>query len=157
MNIITGIYLIQNKINGKNYVGSSININCRWNKHKSLLRRGLHKNENLQIEWNKYGEDCFKFEVVEKIPDGQSLQEAEDVWLKAHHGEQYCYNTGRRSDAPWRGGPKELHTAYGHAELSQRGIGPDSIGVDIRRSRCNCRVVGVQRRHCGSQRRVVGV
>ena len=34
MENITGIYSIKNKINGKVYIGKSINIYNRWKQHK---------------------------------------------------------------------------------------------------------------------------
>lgn len=63
---ICGIYTITNKINGKLYLGSSIDINKRWHKHKTELRKKRHKNQHLQNSWNKYGEHNFDFIIVEK-------------------------------------------------------------------------------------------
>jgi group I intron endonuclease len=65
---MSGIYKIKNLINGKTYIGSTISkFNSRWNCHKSTLRRNVHKNRYLQSSWNKYGENHFKFEIVETI------------------------------------------------------------------------------------------
>jgi group I intron endonuclease len=63
----TGIYKIVNQIDGRYYVGSSCNIKERWSKHKRLLRQGNHTNDFLQRAWKKYGEDSFKFEIVESV------------------------------------------------------------------------------------------
>jgi group I intron endonuclease len=57
----SGIYTIYNKINGKQYVGSSINIRKRWNEHRSKLRRHKHHSRILQYAWDKYGEGAFIF------------------------------------------------------------------------------------------------
>lgn len=43
-----GIYKILNTANNKVYIGSSININNRWAKHKALLRHNKHENPKLQ-------------------------------------------------------------------------------------------------------------
>lgn len=59
---ISGIYCITNKINGKKYIGCSIDIHRRWwqhsnmnqNKHTSALRNALIK----------YGIDNFEFEII---------------------------------------------------------------------------------------------
>lgn len=62
----SGIYKIENKINGKLYVGSTVNFTRRWWKHRALLRHGKHPNSHLQASWDKYGEDAFSFSIVEQ-------------------------------------------------------------------------------------------
>lgn len=110
------VYKIRNVVNGKFYVGSSMRKDHRFRDHVRLLRKGGHHCSHLQSAWNKYGEDCFKFEVVEVVPDSQNLQAAEDVWLEKFFGTAECYNTGRRSDAPWRGGEKKNHPNFGRTK-----------------------------------------
>lgn len=107
------IYKIRNVTNDKFYVGSTTDTRERFRTHRSRLRNNRHHSPYLQAAWNKHGEDCFKFEVIEIVPEGASLQAAEDVWLAEHVGQRYCYNVSRFSDAPWRGVPKELHPSYG--------------------------------------------
>lgn len=60
----TGVYCIFNKANNKTYIGSSINIRLRKNRHICLLRKGVHINSHLQNAWNKYGEDNFRFVIL---------------------------------------------------------------------------------------------
>lgn len=97
------IYKIVNLVNDKFYVGSTIHKKVRFRQHRKLLRGNRHHCKHLQAAWNKYGEEKFDFRVVEEVPDAVSLQEVEDRWLKEHVGQEYCYNTGRTADAPWRG------------------------------------------------------
>lgn len=61
-----GVYKITNTINGKVYIGQSVNIDGRFRQHKKLLRDNNHINYLLQDDWNIYGEDAFTFEVVQK-------------------------------------------------------------------------------------------
>ena len=61
---VCGIYKIVCN-NAKFYIGSSKNIQQRFYKHRRELRKGVHKNEHLQYAYNKYGEECFTFEVIE--------------------------------------------------------------------------------------------
>ena len=75
-----GIYKIENKINGKVYIGSSNNIKRRWQKHKSLLKHNKHQNSHLQASWNKYGEDNFIFSIVELCSES-SLLEREQYFI----------------------------------------------------------------------------
>jgi group I intron endonuclease len=62
---VSGIYKIQSKIKPERiYIGSSININSRWSKHKGDLSRGSHDNQRLQNHVNKYGIDDLEFSII---------------------------------------------------------------------------------------------
>ena len=80
----SGIYAIKNVINGRHYVGSSGNLIERWKQHKRSLNRNVHANPYLQNSWNKYGEDIFIFNVVEKC-DPKFLIARETFWIKKLH------------------------------------------------------------------------
>jgi len=64
-----GIYMIKNKINGKFYIGSSVDIAYRWARHKRQLRNGNHHSIHLQRAWDKYGEENFEFKVIEECSE----------------------------------------------------------------------------------------
>lgn len=67
MKIKSGIYCIMNTVNGKKYVGSSIDISSRWTSHRHDLKRGIHSNVHLQKSWDKYGENSFVFYILEEV------------------------------------------------------------------------------------------
>ena len=54
-----GIYLIQNIIDGKIYIGQAVDIGLRWSSHLSLLQAGKHPSKYLQEAVNKFGIDNF--------------------------------------------------------------------------------------------------
>lgn len=93
--MISGIYKIVNKINGKYYVGSSSNISGsrgRWAKHKRMLTKNTHPNQHLQNAWNKYGFDNFDWVIIEKTPK-EILLETEQKYLDTAKSEkEKCYN-----------------------------------------------------------------
>lgn len=60
-----GVYCIENTLNKKVYIGSSKNIYQRLLKHFALLRHNKHENAHLQNAWNKYGEEAFRWYVLE--------------------------------------------------------------------------------------------
>lgn len=62
----SGIYRIVNLFNGKFYIGSAIDIERRKKEHFNQLNKNKHYNIHLQCAYNKYGEQNFIFEVLEK-------------------------------------------------------------------------------------------
>lgn len=100
---MTVIYKIRNVTNGNFYVGSTVDSRVRFQTHRRQLRKGTHHCAHLQHAWNKYGEDCFKFEVIEKIASRDELFAAENKWLEEHYGKPHCYNATRCAEAPMRG------------------------------------------------------
>jgi hypothetical protein len=52
----------------------------RCQHHQSSLRRRDHRNAHLQAAWNKYGEDSFKFTILE-LMDSADLLQAEQNWI----------------------------------------------------------------------------
>ena len=113
------IYKIINTVNGKFYVGSTTNTRERFRTHRHRLRGNKHHASHLQAAWNKYGEEAFVFHVIQEVPEGASLQAAEDVWLAEHVGKPYCYNKSRYSDTPMRGIKKEDHPCYGREKSDE--------------------------------------
>lgn len=107
------IYKIINLVNDKFYVGSTTNKTVRFRQHRKQLRGNRHHCKHLQASWNKYGEAKFDFKVIEQVPDTESLQAAEDRYLKKHFGKPYCYNSGAAALAPWRGVYGKDHPSFG--------------------------------------------
>lgn len=76
----SGIYAIVNKVNGKRYVGSAVNLRNRWKVHKSALNSGRHHSKRLQSSWLKNGEAAFSFEVLELV-EKDALIAREQHWI----------------------------------------------------------------------------
>lgn len=66
-----GVYKITCLSNDKIYIGSSRNISRRFCHHKNSLRKEKHHNHYLQEDWNKYGEENFKFEILEECKEDE--------------------------------------------------------------------------------------
>lgn len=77
---ISGIYKIICVCNGRFYIGSSGNLRKRFTAHRAALRQNKHKALRMQNSWNKYGEDAFLFEVLERCPN-ESLMIREQFYI----------------------------------------------------------------------------
>lgn len=81
MNSFGFIYLINNKINNKKYIGQSIKrIRNRLNEH--VRDRNFNKNHPLYNAANKYGWDNFEFSVIDTA---QTLDELNNKEIKYIH------------------------------------------------------------------------
>ena len=76
------IYKITNTINGKIYIGKSINPKARWYDHVSAAKR-KPKDQffYLQASINKYGQDCFTLEVIDKAETAEEAYDKEISWI----------------------------------------------------------------------------
>lgn len=80
-----GVYKITNKINGKCYIGSSVDIKKRWREHRarSVITTNNYKNtyySHLYCAFRKYGRDNFEYEVLEELENESDLLERERYW-----------------------------------------------------------------------------
>lgn len=83
-----GIYKITNKLNGKSYIGQSIDIKKRWEQH--IKNSGSNKNP-MYIDFKKYGTDNFLFEIIEECSK-EKLDEKEIYWIKYFNTYYKGYN-----------------------------------------------------------------
>lgn len=93
-----GIYQIKNLINNKVYIGSSINIKARWNKHISQLRKGIHPNKHLLNSYIKYGENNFLFSILEEITNNSELLIREQFYIDSCE-KQLLYNVREQAES----------------------------------------------------------
>ena len=98
---MTGIYRITNLKNNKVYIGQAVDIEKRLEGHKRNLRGNYHINKHLQNAWNKYGEENFKFEIIEECEEDK-LTEREQYWIDYYGGINDIINYNLR-DADMRG------------------------------------------------------
>lgn len=87
---ISGIYKIECLVNGKVYIGQSVDINRRLRTHKSMLKNNNHKNNYLQRSWNKHSEENFTFEIIENCKE--NICEREIYWIDFYNSLKDGYN-----------------------------------------------------------------
>ena len=111
----SGVYVILNTTNGKRYVGSAVNLPKRKRDHWERLRGNHHRNRYLQNAWNKYGEECFGFSVLEYW-ETEFLVSFEQWWMNMLCAE---YNI-----APVAGNNLGVkHTAESKTNMSAAALG----------------------------------
>ena len=80
MKKIIGVYKISNNLcpEGKYYIGYSCDIHKRWGTHQSTLKTNKHCNILMQRAYNKYGSECFDYEILQEC---ETEEEAKNVEL----------------------------------------------------------------------------
>jgi group I intron endonuclease len=89
---ISGIYIIQNILNKKLYVGSSVNVNGRLSWHKNQLKKNTHPNQKLQNAVNKYSLNNFNFSILDIVGDICLLKDKERFWIDNLNSRDNGYN-----------------------------------------------------------------
>ena len=133
--MITGIYQIINKSNGRRYIGSATNIPDRWSYHRHHLRYGTHDNKHLQRAWTKYGEAVFCFGVICycSIAD---LQKMEEQYLTLVPSKHY-YNMSKTAYVPMLG---RSHSIKTKKQMSKKKLG--RILSEVTRQRMSLAHIG---------------
>lgn len=73
-----GVYMIENKINHKRYVGASINVTGRFSEHLGRETK-LYPEREFYQDVIKYGRDNFICALLEECPE-EKLLEREQFW-----------------------------------------------------------------------------
>jgi uncharacterized protein (DUF924 family) len=66
---LPGIYELRCRTTSRAWVDSSPNLDAAQNSQFFQLRQRLHRNKELQAEWNAQGEESFEFVVLEALPE----------------------------------------------------------------------------------------
>jgi hypothetical protein len=85
-----GVFQIRNTVNGKLFVGSTMDLAAMFNRIRFQLYAGAHPNKQLEADWKLYGTGKFEFEVLEEIFPREDvnynyeadLETLEDLWLE---------------------------------------------------------------------------
>lgn len=87
------IYQIENLVTHESYIGQTINIQQRKNRHFSRLRNNSHINKKLQNSFNKYGEQEFHFRYWEfEIENREELDNLECEYIKKYNSLNNGFN-----------------------------------------------------------------
>lgn len=115
------IYKITNKINGKIYIGQTVqNLKDRWYRHCGNSGSIAELNMVIKKAIHKYGKENFTVEEIEKCDDSL-LNERETYWIAYYNS----YYTGYNSTLGGQKGsklPKLLKDSNSIIELYNKGL-----------------------------------
>lgn len=95
-----GIYKITNLINGKCYIGQSINIEKRWKNHQITLTNPNDEAYDYPLyrAMRKYGQENFSWEILEECQESL-LNEREIYWISHYDSFNSGYNQTAGGDS----------------------------------------------------------
>lgn len=134
-----GIYLIQNIIDGKIYIGQAVDIGLRWSSHISLLQAGKHPSKYLQEAVDKFGIDNFTFTILCECEENQ-LDTLEQYYIfclestdqRVGYNRQYGGTSNRPCKAT-RELMSKAHKGKKHSEETKRKIGESHRGMKYKK------------------------
>lgn len=85
-----GIGVVRNTVKGKVLLLAGQDIPSLLNRHRAQLRLGVHRNHELQQDWNAGSEQSFEFEVLDTLTPKDTpgydptddLRGLEQLWLE---------------------------------------------------------------------------
>jgi len=124
------VYKIQNKLDGKPYIGMSKDYKRRWKEHRDGLRKDKHPNNHLQRAWNRDGEENFKFEIIH---DGIPLGDLVD-WEMYYITE--IFNTYKGFGYNQSHGDYYILTEEDRKKISEQNSGESSPMATLTKKQC---------------------
>lgn len=107
-----GIYKIENKLNGKIYIGQSNNIERRFKEHQT---KGESSRIPVDIAIQKYGRNNFTYDIVEETSI-ENLNEAEKFWIQKFNSIEKGYNCSNGGDQ------QSIGENNGRAKITEKDV-----------------------------------
>lgn len=100
MNYPRKVYAIRHNVTGRVYIGSSCHVDKRFNQHINALRSHRHPVEDMQSDFDQYGED-FTLTVLEHVATPTDKGREYD-WMNKN--QSYIRGVGYNyKDPKWQG------------------------------------------------------
>lgn len=128
---IVGIYGLRNRVNGKWYIGQSVDIVDRW---KGYGKHDCKKQRKLYNALLKYGYDNFERVVIEECEEVSWVMDYREMyWIRCMRTVELGYNctdggSGGRKSKETRERMSAWQVGKKHSEETKRRIGLKSIG-----------------------------
>ncbi len=131
-----GVYVIRNIRNGKEYIGSGVDLLRRARCHWDDLSARRHKNTRLQNSWYKHGAENFRFIILELVADVALLLAREQHWINTRKPfYNICMVSGSRLGVthgqPAKDKISAFHLGRKRSEETRRRIGDAHRGKTV--------------------------
>lgn len=103
------IYRIFNIVDGKSYIGQTVNLDRRIKAHFSNLQTGFHGSTRLRVAYKTHGQKLLNFEVLETDVAPENANEREIFWIAHFNSYHDGYNNTKGGS---NGHLKECSPAY---------------------------------------------
>lgn len=88
----SGVYKITNQLNGKVYIGQSVDLHSRLTNHiKASIGIGTIAHQLIHDAMAENGIENFTFEIIEKC-EKEQLNKKEKLWIETYASDKYGYN-----------------------------------------------------------------
>lgn len=122
-----GIYRLENRFNGKNYIGKAKNLHDRYLEHKEYKSSTEYlKKKQLYIAFDKYGFENFNFYVeidFNEIPKAEILSQLEEEYIAKYDSYKNGYNGSPHSSGGFYSKEHEEKCCQILEELNKRQKG----------------------------------
>ena len=90
---VCGIYRITSRVDGRIYIGKSVDIAARWQTHFKRAAGVETETTNLLYPaMRQEGLDQFSFEIIEKVEDDTKLGEREKYWQEFYDAKSHGFS-----------------------------------------------------------------
>lgn len=113
-----GVYLIVCNNTHKYYIGSSNSMRSRRYKHFGDLRKGIHRIEEMQNDFNKYGEESFSYYILVETNKDKNIQ----LMMENMYIEKYKDQLYNLSKSATRKGYKEKQEVKNKMSENRKGL-----------------------------------
>lgn len=101
------VYAIRHNVTNRVYIGSSSKVDQRFKNHMYCLRGGRHPVEDMQADFDKYGED-YTFTILEDVC--YSDKKAEFRWMEKY--QSYVRGVGYNYKDHYFSRPKIIRVTF---------------------------------------------
>lgn len=119
------VYVIQNNVTKKVYVGVSVNPQTRWKGHRSCANSGRRKNRFYDAI-RSYGAENFTLSIIEEHANAQECAEAECFWIEYFRSWDpafgYNLNMGGSLGIPTKEARKKMSEAAKRRGANNKGM-----------------------------------